>query len=298
MDGRIARTVWHALNALDGVVEQVADDGTEVGCRKGQLRQRIRGILKRDPLLPHEPALGGQQRVHARIAGDDHILGVGILQHRFQVGFGGGFAAASDQLLQGLEVVLVIVLALRQILIHLRKLLLMLPGQAEHGDLGLIAVLPVGIHGDHAEQEDGHHRKDNQADVGPEERDDGFVAYVQKERIQGFFHEKGRRQGDHERRIGGCSGHGASFFDLDQQLQHGKQGDIGHDDADKPLYLHRRKRHMCDLRQQLKDGIGHHRNHVEEQRHDDQPVYNGCLALGGQRERVDGWENIEDLIDK
>lgn len=66
VDGRIARTVWHALNALDGVVEQVADDGTEVGCREGQLRQRIRGILKRDPLLSHEPALGGQQRVHAR----------------------------------------------------------------------------------------------------------------------------------------------------------------------------------------------------------------------------------------
>ena len=86
----------HALNALDGIVEQVADDGTEVGCREGQLRQRIRGILKRDPLLSHEPALGGQQRVHARIAGDNHILGVGILQHRFQVGFGGGFAAASN----------------------------------------------------------------------------------------------------------------------------------------------------------------------------------------------------------
>lgn len=174
----------------------------------------------------------------------------------------------------------------------------MLPGQAEHGDFGLIAVLPVGIHGDHAEQEDGHHRKDDEADVGPEERDDGFVAYVQKERIQGFFHEEGRRQGDHERRIGGCSGHGASFFDLDQQLQRGKQGDIGHDDADKPLRMHRGKRHMRDLRQQLKDGIGHHRNQVEEQRHDDQPVYNGCLALGGQRERVDGWKNEDELIDK
>ena len=225
-------------------------------------------------LFMHGTPFGGEQGVHFRGAGDDHILFGGVFSERVKV-FLCRRASAADELFKRLEMMLVVVLARGQDFIHLRELVLMLLRQAEHGDFGLIAAFAICIAGDDVKQNDGHQGKNDQADIDEEERHNRLIACGQVQGVNGFFGDESGDENRNENCIRGCSGRGASFFDFDQQLNDDEKQKIRRDDTEESLRMIGREMEVHDLRQQFKDRVCHHGNHVEQQSHDSQPIDDG-----------------------